>query len=650
MQTNPLQLGSAITMLPIVHGSAQSALLVRRRMLEGSFDALAVPLPVSFAEPVCEAVERLPVPAMVLQEAGLRWGGDWSAPDLSQLGIELGSGGAAGGDDDSLEDDEDVAWSYVPIDPCQGVIAAIRSALGEHLPIHWIDMESPQYQPMVAALPDPYALRCVAPERFAAAILPTLQRPTGQLNQLRMLHMGWQLRRLEQRHRRILFVCSVQEWPWIREAYGALASEHSVASDVWLSQHQLFDPRVYGVHRQSLVFLFGELPYLTGLYERARRQLDEDEHLSIDGVKELLIASRTAYQRDLGQRARRITPLLLSQCLKYVRNLTLFDRRLTPDLYTLAVAAQQIIGDQYTAHLVETAKRYPHADSIWDEEVRMGIEQARLPDGQVVGLANRLPGAPLQWRSLRLRPRPQLPQRQSWRMQWNPHQQCSWPPEDQSIESFRSRVFQRAQAVIGLDLARSEKFSTSFKDGIDIRETLRHWYDQDIYVKVMPPNRGTLDACVMLFDSPADPRDYPWRTTWFAEHAEESTLAFYASDFRQQMVGPGIGLASYGGAMFLYPPRPVPDIWLDPRLDFTDSLEERLLAAACLHGGSRQVVLLSGLPPGAGWRRLASRFGKRLVHLPISQFNQELICRLRMVHVLNGQHIRSFAAHFIRRP
>ncbi len=44
----------------------------------------------------------------------------------------------------------------------------------------------------------------------------------------------------------------------------------------------------------------------------------------------------------------------------------------------------------------------------------------------------------------------------------------------------------------------------------------------------------------MLFENPADPAQYPWRTTWFAEHKEESTLAFFATDFRQQFVGPGI--------------------------------------------------------------------------------------------------------------
>jgi hypothetical protein len=186
-------------------------------------------------------------------------------------------------------------------------------------------------------------------------------------------------------------------------------------------------------------------------------------------------------------------------------------------------------------------------------------------------------------------------------------------------------------------------------DGIDIRETLRNWHTGDLYVKVAPPSRGTLDCVVMLFDPPADPRDYPWRITWMAEHHDESTLALFATDFQQQLVGPGIGLATYGGALFLFPPRPIPDVWRDKRLDFADTLEERLVAAACLHSRERHIALLTEAPPGAGWRRLARRFGKKLVHVPLSHFSQETVQQLRLVHVLNGQQVRSYAANFIRK-
>jgi hypothetical protein len=322
---------------------------------------------------------------------------------------------------------------------------------------------------------------------------------------------------------------------------------------------------------------------------------------------------------------------------------------MTPDMYTIVVAAKQIAGDQYALHVAETLRRYPYHEPQGLDMLAMGIDRARLADGDVVEMVNRLPGPPTSWRSCQLMRRPDPREQQRWRMRWNPFKQCSWPPEDTLIENFRSHVFDRAREVMGADLARTEKFTTSIKDGIDIRDTLRHWYEGDIYVKVLPPDRGQLDCAVMLFDSPADPRDYPWRTTWFAEHQEESTLAFFATDYRQQPVGPGICLGTYGGAMFLFPPVSIPDIWQDRRLDFVETLEERLLAAACLHSQSPHIVLLSPLPPGAGWRRLARRFRKRWVHLPLGRFSDATTQQLRMVHVLNGKEVRSYAAQFIRK-
>jgi hypothetical protein len=234
-------------------------------------------------------------------------------------------------------------------------------------------------------------------------------------------------------------------------------------------------------------------------------------------------------------------------------------------------------------------------------------------------------------------------------MQWDPHRQCSWPPEDTAIERFRTHVKDAALAIMGADLARSEKFTTSLKDGLDIRETLRNWHTGDLYVKVFPPTRGNVDCVLMFFDSPADPRDYPWRITWMAENDEESTLALFATDYREELVGPGIGLATYGGGLFLFPPRTIADVWQDPRFDAADTLEERLLLAACHHAEERHIAVLSDAPPGPAWRRIAKRFGKKLVHVPLKRFSQETIQRLRRVHVLNGHEVRSYAAYFIRK-
>jgi len=225
---------------------------------------------------------------------------------------------------------------------------------------------------------------------------------------------------------------------------------------------------------------------------------------------------------------------------------------------------------------------------------------------------------------------------------------CSWPPEDDRIESFHRHVRDQAKAIIGADLARTEKFTTSVRDGIDIRETLRNWHTGDLYVKVVPPGRGTIEIVVFLFEVPADPRVYDNRMTWYAEHIEESTLAFYATDPLKNLVGPGIAQAEYGGAMFLFPPRPIPDVWTDPRLDFAETLEERLLAGAFLHSRDRHVAVVSPRIPPASWGRLARRFGRKIVHVPLKRFSGQLLERLRTFHVLNGKQVRSYAADFIR--
>jgi hypothetical protein len=610
-----LRLGPRVRVLPIVHGSGDFALRVRAELLERSYDCVAVPLPPSFQEDVEAAIRRLPAVSIVVQR-------------------DAGEGGGAG-----------PGCSYVPIDPCQGVIAGLRFALGEHVPRAFIDLETPHFEPNLGVFPDPYALKCVRAEGFAAAVLPAVPRPAPGQHSRRIAWMAHRLRRLEKRHQSILFLCNLLDWPWVRQAY---LHHHEVEEP-----EEFFAPvQTFGVEPRTLVFLLGELPFITALYERAARELEADDNLSIDGVKEMVLEARDRLRRTLPRVAQRITPQLLSLYFRYVRNLALIERRLTPDLYTLIVAARQTAGDDFALSVAETAREYRYAAlSAADEEgprLRMGIGEADVPGWGVSPMVTRLPGQAFGWRSCQLRPRPPERDRRRWQQRWHPYGQCSWPPEDDRIESFQHHVRDQALAFLGADLARTEKFTTSVMDGLDMRETLRHWHTGELYVKVLPPSRGSIEVVVFLFEVPADPRHYPFRTTWFAEHDQESTLVFYATDPLRDLVGPGIARAEYGGALFLFPPRPIPDVWTDRRLDFTDTLEERLLAGALLHGRERHVALVSPKPPPASWRRLAARFGRKLLHLPLKRFSGQMIERLRCFHILNGRSVRSYAADFIR--
>jgi hypothetical protein len=619
-----LTISPRIRVMPIIHGSGDFAIQVREELLSRPYECVAVPLPPSFQDEVEDAIELLPAVSVVVQ---------------------------VDAETDDGETEREPGFSYVPIDPCQGVIAALRTARGERIARAFIDLETPIFEPVTGTFPDPYALKRVKPERFAAALLAAVPPPVPGQNTQRIAWMAARLRELESRYRSILFVCSILDWPWVRDAYQRRLPAPAPES--------FFSPiATYAVDPKTLIFALGELPYITGLYERGRRELLPDDNLSVDGVKELVLDARERLKQKHPKIAQRITPQLLSVYFRYIRNLSLLDRRLTPDLYTLVVAAQQTAGDDFALALAETARSYPF-DTAGDDTAqpfafeepglaRMGINQAELPIWGTGPMVSRLPGQTLSWRTCELRPRPQKDDQTRWRQRWDPFGMCSWPPEDDRIESFHRHVREQARAILGADLARTEKFTTSVRDGIDIRETLRNWHTGGLYVKVVPPSRGSLEVVVFFFEIPADPQVYVNRTTWYAEHAEESTLAFYATDPMKNLVGPGIAQAQYGGALFIFPPRPIPDVWFDKRLDFTNTLEERLLAAAFLHSNDRHVAVVSPGMPQASWRRLARKFGRKIVHLPLKRFSGQLLERLRTFHVLNGRNVRSYAADFIR--
>ena len=50
------------------------------------------------------------------------------------------------------------------------------------------------------------------------------------------------------------------------------------------------------------------------------------------------------------------------------------------------------------------------------------------------------------------------------------------------VDPLAGSIRDQARAVLGADLARSEKFTTSVMDGLDIRETLRFWHKGVVYV------------------------------------------------------------------------------------------------------------------------------------------------------------------------
>jgi polysaccharide deacetylase 2 family uncharacterized protein YibQ len=100
--------------------------------------------------------------------------------------------------------------------------------------------------------------------------------------------------------------------------------------------------------------------------------------------------------------------------------------------------------------------------------------------------------------------------------------------------------------------------------------------------------------------------------------------------------------------MMIYPPRPIPDIWQDPRISLSETLEEKLLEAAFFHSKEKNVTVVAPCAPRITWRRLARKYGKIIIHIPLKRFSNQTIEKIRRFHVLNGKNIRSYAQRFIQ--
>jgi len=649
-----------ITALPLVHGRVPFAIEARRRMLDELWDAIAVELPESISGAVNQAIDMLPEIGVVVYR---------EVPEF-------------------LDPDDRRVW-YVVGDPCDGIIEAIRVARGERTPVHWVDADLGEFVDRRVQIPDCHAVHGLGVELWYDAIQPWLSEAASQEGRsartphdgLREEHMAKRLADLSETlgpDRRILFLCGVGHWEGVRRHLeGGTGRLHDASGP---EPDQI---SVTPLHAASLPMLLGETPHTTWLWEQHRAGIALDDYDQTFGLKDLLQDARAHYELAYPDALEKATPQALRVMLSFIRKLCVRRRRLIPDTWTLAAAAKGCVGNDFSLSVLRCASRYPPNGVIEDLE-GMGEDGGREPgpaphdpepetaptidltqvSAQEFGLMmsvpglldtggpceaqTRTPGELKEWRALPLRRRPDRQHRQSWVRGWNPTSHCSWPPEDVVIENFRDYVSQRALGLAGLSMVRTEPFTSSFKDGIALRETLRDWHKRRIHVKEEPRVVGDVGALVLIFEEDDFGIKFPWRTTWMAEHDNESTLAFYSTDPKDDIVGPGIGRMFYGGCMFLFPPRFIPCIWSDLRFERARRPSERLLLAAIFYSEDRYVAYAAPAPPPDAVRQQAEALGKHIVYIPLSSFSSTTLEKLRRAHVLNGSEVRSWADRFIR--
>jgi hypothetical protein len=245
-----------------------------------------------------------------------------------------------------------------------------------------------------------------------------------------------------------------------------------------------------------------------------------------------------------------------------------------------------------------------------------------------------------------LKPRKKEKHAGEWAQAINGEAMCSYPPEDLVVEDYGRFLKKQAKHILSEERVRVEPFTTSILDGIDLRETIRNWYEKKIYVRQFDKMAGEVGAVVVIFDEDREGR-YNYLMTWLGEHQNESDMAYYSTHPFDHMVGPGIGRAEYGGFLMTLPPRRMFDVWGDPDYDFAETKPERLLLAALDYSIHKYVVYVASRPPRSIFRSIASRLNRTIVYIPIGQLSPDKLKKIRVVHVLDSHQRREEAKDYI---
>ena len=321
--------------------------------------------------------------------------------------------------------------------------------------------------------------------------------------------------------------------------------------------------------------------------------------------------------------------------------------QLIGSVYEWVVGARGVGDDTLAWEIFDVARCYP-----WQEETAE-IATARV-DGEFLNLGTRTIRFRRRFMRVKQRPvavpvraRPTAEEPGEWLQAFQGDSICSYPPEDVVVEDWGHHLKQRAVSVLSAERSRSEPFTTSMLDGIDLRETLLRLHEERIWVREQGRDVGAAGSVVMTFDEDSDGTSYPYLMSWLGEHEQESDMALYATDPLQQVVGPGIMRATYGGFMLTYPPGRLYDVWQDSDYRMARTKPEVLLMAAVDYSVDKLVVHVGPQPPASRIRDYAAARNRKIVHLPLGSLSPASIQKVRVVHILAGRDKREIAKDYV---
>lgn len=525
---------------------------------------------------------------------------------------------------------------YYLSEPCDAAFEGLRSALESQIPAYCIDLDVDEYPDVRDHLPDPYAIQRIGLKRYYECY-ESANPPHKEATDLeREMHMARRLKELSLSYDKILFI-------------GGMAHINNIL--------QLIDrrhfPKLQHAKREHVELctltpescreVMAECGWISCHYENARNGLF---FIPPDRQKLIYSLYREASEKYKESTGNPFPGYHMRNIMKFVRNYALVKAQLMPDLFQIISSARCCVDQNFAYETWVLATDYPfykNIDSL--PELDLSVEDI-WKNSKLIRFHLKEPS----------RKKSQFQKRQDkGKFRFRPpgtFSICSYPPEDKVVEHFGDFLKKKGRQVLTEEAARTVPFSTSLEEGIDIKETIRHWYDKTLYVKVKGKPPGGVGSVVMIFDEDSEEETkvfekYPWRATWMGEHEQESDMALYATPLAANVVGPGISRCEYGGFMMSYPPRRMLDIWSDPDYFGCQSKAEVLLMAAIDYALQPVVVYVSSKPPRRAIKSFAQRYGKKIVYIPIGQLSPHTLNKIRVFHVLDGHDKRSIADEYI---
>ena len=603
-----------ILAIPSIHSRVYFSMAVREAFDKFKPDIIAVEHPANFTDSLREAVSRLPLISLIIREIN----------------------------------NEAV---YIPIDPCDSIIEAVRLAIDEEIPFFPIDKDITSINSNSHYLmPDDYIMKNIGLEKFYTEVKSKYIFHKDYTDEEREIYMARNLHELSKKYNKILLVIGMSHWENMVSILKKLDENKEIKEYINNNDEEYADPKIYNVHKESLNKMLGEFPFTTYMYELYRNgELENFDKVHI--IETIFKEAKLRYKLP-------ISMLQQKNMMKYLRNLCLIDNYIIPDYIDMLTAAKCMINNDYALEVMEGMEYYPHY--IEEDENYPTIKLNRDPstngmEGLLKDKKIKLHQYDNVWRTsfkkVHVTTRPSEKYEGEWEDVWNKRTNLlSHIPEDILMEKHMNILRDKIRNMLTEDKAKIEPFTVSIKDGIDMRETIRNYYKNEIYVKEIPKIKGNIGHMVVIFDDAHD-EEYDWNIVWYSEAHDDSDLILYSTEPGNTLVGPGISKCYFGGYASLMPPQAPHDVWrIYPQLKKEGTIRnyaDLLLYTAIIYSVDKYLGYVAPNPPSAVLKEFAKQNSVEIVYVPLTTFSSETLRKLRHFHVLGNKRLRKIADDYI---